>query len=421
MQKAYRNTMFACYNGFVTQAIINNLAPLLFVIFQEQFNISLEKISFLILLNFSVQLLVDGLCIKFADRIGYRPLIVAAHILCALGLVFLSVLPFALGYAGLLIAVVTYAAGGGIIEVLVSPIADAIPKANNPASMSLLHSFYCWGHVAVVILTTVALRFIGSNAWPVLPVLWAIIPVANAFRFGKVPIIMPTVEKRVSIRSLLSNQYFLLAILLMIASGASEQAMSQWASFFAEKGLYVSKMAGDLLGPCLFAVLMGAGRVLFGTYGKKMKETKALSFCAVLCVLCYLITSLSTDPPLALVGCAVTGFSISLMWPGMISFSAHRFEGGGTAMFSLLALGGDIGCAIGPWMTGIVSAVAQKSERIVAIGAEKGLDAMQTGLKTGLLMAIVFPVLFIVGMVLFSRRETKKIGPPRGSASGAAK
>lgn len=407
MNKTYRDTMFACYNGFITQAIINNLAPLLFVIFQERFDISLEKISLLILINFGTQLLVDGLCVKFADRIGYRPLIVAAHIFCVAGLFFISALPHFIGYAGFLIAVITYAIGGGIIEVLVNPIADALPKNANPASMSLLHSFYCFGHVAVVILTTVAIAIVGDDAWPALPVLWAIIPLLNAYRFLKVPFATPAEEKTVSIRALLSDRFFLLAILLMICAGASEQAMSQWASLFAEKGLHVSKMLGDLLGPCLFALLMGAGRALFGMAGEKMKINNALSASAVLCVLCYLSTSLTASAPLALIGCAVTGLSVSLMWPGVISFSARRFAGGGTAMFSLLALGGDIGCSIGPYLTGIISAAAQKSKWILSIGAQKGLDVMQTGLKSGLFVAVIFPTLLLVGMLLFRRRDAK--------------
>lgn len=406
-KKTYRNTMHACYQGFITQAIINNLAPLLFVIFQEQFSISIQMISWLILLNFGTQLIVDGLCIKFADVIGYRPLIVASHVLCALGLIFLSILPGMLGYTGLVIAVITYAIGGGIIEVLSNPIADSLPGEAKTASMSLLHSFYCWGHVAVVIFTTLALLVIGTNAWAILPILWAIVPAVNVYNFLKVPIITPSESEKIPLRSLLSNHYFLLAILMMICAGASEQAMSQWASLFAEKGLHVSKVMGDLLGPCLFAILMGIGRVFFGIYGEKVNLSRSLTLCAALCIGCYLVTSLVVSPLVALIGCAVTGFSVSLMWPGMLSLSARTFSGGGTAMFSLLALGGDVGCSVGPWITGIASEIAQKSEWILSIGVRNGLDALQTGLKSGLLVAVIFPVLLLAG--LYGMQSSKAV------------
>jgi len=317
-------------------------------------------------------------------------------------------LPHVLGYAGLLIAVMTYAIGGGITDVLLNPIADALPKGDNAASMSLVHSFYCWGHVAVVLLTTLAMRVIGADAWPVLPVLWAAVPLINAYRFAKVPIVKPAEEKLVSVKALLFNRFFLLALILMIASGASELAMSQWVSLFAEKGLRVSKVLGDLLGPCLFAVFMGTGRVLFGKYGQKINIQKALSYSAVLCILCYAVASISLNPLVALAGCALTGLSVSLMWPGMVSFSARRFTGGGTAMFSLLAMGGHIGCSIGPWMTGVVSAAAENWRWVVSIGERQGLDAMQTGLKSGLLLAAIFPLALLIGMFLFRRAEVEK-------------
>ncbi len=402
--------MRACYLSFISQAIINNLAPLLFVIFQDRFAISLEKIGWLIMINFGTQLVVDGLSVRYADRIGHRPLVVGAHALCAVGLVLLSVLPSVMAspFEGLVIAVITYAIGGGLIEVLASPIADALPGDAKSSSMSLLHSFYCWGHVGVVIVTTALLAAIGADAWWVLPLVWALVPAYNAVNFTRVPLAPGAPEsERMPLKRLLTSPVFLLAILLMICSGASEQAMSQWASLFAEKGLNVSKVMGDLLGPCLFAVLMGLGRVLFGIFGEKVRLTRTLVLCAGLCVVCYLTASLAQSPLLALIGCALTGFSVSLMWPGMLSLSARSFAGGGTAMFSLLALGGDVGCSIGPWLTGVVSDVAQGSRRLLSIGAEAGLSALQTGLKAGLLVAIVFPLMLLAGVLLFQHAMRK--------------
>ena len=383
-----RHTMGACYLAFVSQAIINNLAPLLFVVFQDAYDISLAEIGRLIMINFGTQLVVDGLSVKFADRIGHRRLMVAAHVFCSAGLVLLSVLPNALAspYAGLVIAVVTYAVGGGLIEVLASPIADALPGEAKAASMSLLHAFYCWGHVMVVVVTTALLAVIGSGAWYVLPVLWAVVPAVNVLNFARVPL-MPAVaeQERLPLKKLLTSKLFILAILLMICSGASEQAMSQWASLFAERGLGVSKVMGDLLGPCLFAICMGVGRTLFGVLGERIRLSRALVGCAVLCVACYLVAALAKNPFLALLGCAVTGFAVSLMWPGVLSLSARTFPMGGTAVFSLLALGGDIGCAVGPWLTGAVS------------------DVAQSGLRGGLLVAVLFPLGLAAGVLLFVR------------------
>lgn len=409
-QWTYRGTMLACYQGIISQAIINNLAPLLFVIFQDRFDISLERIGLLIMINFGTQLIVDALSVQFADKIGHRPLMVGAHIACALGLVFLSVLPNALPspYLGLVLAVITYAIGGGLIEVLVSPIVDSLPGDAKTSAMSLLHSFYCWGHVAVVLLTTAMLALFGQGLWYILPLVWAIVPAANIFNFSKVPLAPQISEhERIPLRRLMTNKIFLLAILMMICSGASEQAMSQWASLFAEKGLQVSKTLGDLLGPCMFAVCMGIGRTLFGIWGEKIRLSRALAACAALCVACYLVTALSANPFVALVGCAVTGFSVSLMWPGMISLSARMFTTGGTALFALLALGGDLGCSVGPWLTGIVSGAAQNMQRVMQLGAEAGLDALQTGLKAGLLAAVIFPLALLAGIWAFRRRTDR--------------
>lgn len=412
--KTYAHTRRACYVSFVSQAIINNLAPLLFVTFQDLFSISFEAIGLLIMVNFGVQLIVDALSARFADRIGHRPLIMFAHGMCTLGLLLLAILPGALAspYAGLMLAVVIYAIGGGLIEVLASPIVDALPGDQKAGSMSLVHSFYCWGHVAVVLLTTVFLRVFGEGRWQILPVFWAIVPFLNMLRFASVPLAPPLHEtERVPLRRLLSSRLFLLAVFLMICAGASEQAMSQWASLFAEKGLQVSKTTGDLLGPCLFAALMGLGRVLFSLFDGKIRLTRALSLCAGSSIACYLAASLFSHPLPALLGCAMAGLAVSLMWPGMVSLGARTFPGAGTALFSLLALGGDIGCSLGPWLTGVVSDAAQKSSAIVSMGAGAGLTAVQTGLKSGLLVAVLFPTMMIVGLFVMARANAR--GPER--------
>ena len=313
MNKTYAHTSRACYLSFISQAIVINLAPLLFVVFQDQFNVTLEQIGMLILITFVVSMTVAALMVRWADRIGHRPLMVCAHSLCAAGLVGLSVLPRVLSgspYTGLVIATLVYGTGSGLIEVLASPIVDSLPGERKAASMSLMHSFYCWGHVIVVLLTTALLALFGTGGWHWLPILWAIVPAYNAWCFLSVPLASELPEsERMPLKKLLMNRLFLLAILLMICAGASEQAMSQWVSLFAERGLGVSKVMGDLLGPCLFAVLMGLGRVLYGIFGDKIRLTLSLMLSSAFCVVCYLVASLVSDPLIALIGCAACGFS----------------------------------------------------------------------------------------------------------------
>jgi MFS family permease len=381
---SYRHTLAASYFGYVTQAIVNNLGPLLFLTFQRQFGLSLGNLALLVSLNFAVQLLVDMAAVRHVDRIGYRAAAVAASIFSAVGLVSLGILPFVLpnAYAGLVIATVINALGGGLLEVIISPIVEALPNDNKAAAMSLLHSFYCWGYACVILLSTLYFNLAGITNWRYLPMLWALIPLGNIFLFSLVPLRTLTGENDtpVPVRSLFTKRAFLLLLLIMICSGASEQAMSQWASFFAEAGLKVSKTTGDLLGPCAFAVLMGTVRVFFGLKEEAVKLTRVLAGAGILCVASYLVTVFSPFPLLSLAGCAVCGFSVGILWPGTFSLASKIFPRGGTAMFAILALAGDAGCASGPALVGLVMNAAV--------------------LKTGLLTAAVFPLLLVCGVGL---------------------
>jgi fucose permease len=388
-QLSYRHTLAASYLGYVSQAIVNNLGPLLFLTFQRRFQVSLSDLALLISMNFGVQLLVDLLAAHFIDRIGYRRAAVAAHICCAIGLVSMGILPFALPdpYLGLVIAVFINALGGGLIEVIISPIVEALPGDRKAASMSLLHSFYCWGHVAVVLLSTLYFTLVGIESWRYLPMLWALLPLGNVFLFAGVPMKTLTDESASAqpLGSLMKRRIFLLLFLMMICSGASEQAMSQWASFFAEAGLGVSKTLGDLLGPCAFAVLMGLSRLFFGLQRGQFKLERILLISGGLCIAAYLITVFSPFPLLSLVGCAVCGLSVGVMWPGTFSLSSRIFPLGGAAMFAILALAGDVGCGSGPGLVGLVM--------------------NGTTLKTGLLAALIFPLLLAGGACLLGRRK----------------
>ena len=379
----YTHTIYASYLGYITQAIVNNFAPLLFLTFQQDYSLTLDKITLITTLNFATQLLIDLIATKYVDRIGYRPCVVAAHVFAAAGLcgmaVFTAVLPSA--YIGLLISVVLYAIGGGIIEVLISPIVEACPTEKKEAAMSLLHSFYCWGHVGVVLLSTAFFAVFGVRNWKVLAFLFALVPLFNVWYFMKVPIYTIVSEQdQMPLASLLHQKVFWLLMVIMVCAGASEQAMSQWSSAFAESALSVSKTIGDLAGPCAFAILMGTARALYGKYSDKLPLQKFMILSAVLCIGCYLVAVFAGSPFMGLVGCAVCGFSVGIFWPGTFSVAAIHLPTAGTAMYALMALAGDVGCSAGPTVVGMVANMSGDN------------------LKAGLFVAIVFPVVILLGI-----------------------
>jgi len=403
----YKHTLYASYLGYVTQAIVNNLPPLLFIVFSRNFGVSLEKIGLLVSINFGVQIVTDWACAHFLDKIGYRAAAVIAHALCVLGLLLLGVLPRVMDpYLGLVIAMVLNAVGGGMIEVLISPIVQSLPGDKKAASMSLLHSFYCWGQTAVVLLSTLYFVTAGLSHWPYLAAIWALVPLFNLFFFLKVPL-APVVEEGEGMRlfALFSRGAFWLLFLLMVTAGASEQAMAQWASLFAEWGLGVTKTMGDLLGPCAFAILMGLSRVFFGSKGAHLPLTRVLAGSALMCVASYLLAVFAPLPILSLVGCALTGLSVGAMWPATISLSARAFPQGGTAMFAMLALAGDLGCSGGPGLVGVVSNQVQAGARWAAALFQSG---EQAALKAGLLAAVAFPVLMVLAVALVKALRRKE-------------
>lgn len=386
MSNQYNKTITACFVGYIVQAIVNNFTPLLFLFFQRNYHVPLSQITLLVTFNFGIQLLVDLLSVGFVDKIGYRASMILAHAFSALGLMLLTVLPEILPvpFAGILIAVMIYAVGGGLLEVLVSPVVEACPSDNKEKAMSMLHSFYCWGHVGVVLLSTVFFRAAGIENWKILAFLWALVPLGNAFAFLKVPIapLMEEGETGLRLKELFGIKVFWVLLVMMICAGASEQAVSQWASTFAEKGLGISKTAGDLAGPMAFAVLMGASRAFYGKYGDRIDLDRFMIYSSILCILAYLGISLIPVPQLSLAACAVCGLSVGIMWPGTFSKASKALPRGGTAMFALLALGGDVGCSGGPTLVGFVS------------------GALGDNLKMGVLAGIIFPVLLLTGIVL---------------------
>ena len=393
MKNKYQNTVYVCFVGYIVQAIVNNFVPLLFLTFEKSYNIPLSKITMLITFNFGIQLVIDLLSAKFVDRIGYRISIVLAHVFSAAGLISLVILPDVLpdAFTGIFISVVIYAVGGGLIEVLISPIVESCPSDNKEKAMSLLHSFYCWGHVAVVLLSTLFFKVCGIQNWKVMALIWAVVPIINGIAFTRVPIasLIEDGESGMTIKELCMNKTFWILMLMMLCAGASEQGVSQWASTFAEQGLGVSKVVGDLAGPMAFAVLMGSARTFYGRWGDRINLDKFMIGSSLLCIMSYLCISLAPSAFVSLIGCSVCGFSVGIMWPGSFSKASSALRNGGTSLFALLALAGDVGCSGGPTLVGFVSSLASDD------------------LKRGILAGVIFPVLLLVGILFLRKKNTK--------------
>jgi len=395
MKNNYKMTMYACFIGYVVQAVVNSFVPLLFVTFQTEYHIPLTQITLLITVNFVIQLVVDLLSAGFVDKIGYRASAIIAHACAGTGIFLLTILPelFSNPFYGILLAVMVYAIGGGLIEVLISPILEACPTDNKESAMSLLHSFYCWGCTGVVLLSTLFFALFGTSHWKILALIWVLLPAANLILFTKVPIysLHEEGESGMSISELFRVKVFWLLMAMMLCAGASEQAVSQWASTFAEKGLHIQKTVGDLVGPMMFSVLMGLSRLIYGKYGEKLNLDRFMKGSCVLCVASYLCISLVPVPIVGLIGCSICGFSVGIMWPGTFSKASAAIKRGGTVLFAMLALAGDLGCSGGPTLVGFVS------------------SAFSGNLRLGILTAIVFPVLLFAGLCTFSRLVVKNV------------
>ena len=385
LQKKYNKTLLACYLGFITQAITANFTPLLFLMFNKNYGVSLGKIALIPAVFFMTQLVVDIICVRAVDKIGYRKCIITSCLCSAAGLILLAFLPelFPDPFVGIIISVVVYAIGSGLVEVLGSPIVEACPFDHKEAVMSLLHSFYCWGSVGVIVISTLFFKFVGIDNWKILSCIWAVIPLYNIYNFATCPIEQPNGgEKGLGLVELFKLPLFWISIILMICAGASELSMAQWASAFAESALGLSKNIGDLAGPCLFAVAMGTVRAIFGKVGHKMNLMRFMIFSGALCVVSYLLSSLSENPMLGLLGCILCGCSVAIMWPGTISICSPRIPKGGTALFAMLAMSGDLGGAAGPAIVGNIS------------------QAFSNNLKAGLLAGTIFPLVLIVMILL---------------------
>ena len=402
MTITYKQTKIACYLGYITQAIVNNLAPLLFVTFNRDFGIGLSKLGTLVVVNFIIQISVDLLSTQIISKIGMRGACLLAHMMSVAGLVLMGTLPMMLNntFTALIIALVCCAVGGGLIEVIISPVIEAVPSENKASQMALLHSFYSWGQVAVVLLSTLYFVTIGIDKWFILPVIFAAIPFLNIFLFIKAPLAQLVEDGReMNIPSLIKTRILWIMLLFMVCSGASEMAISQWSSLLAELGLGISKTLGDILGPCLFAFLMGISRMLFGFKVNDKNLKQSLMICALGCVLSFALVAFSKVPMLSLIGCGLSGFFVGVMWPGIYSLSSSILPKGGTSMFMLLALAGDIGCSSGSGLVGYVSDIVKRKGHSIFESIVSFSDNTQLGLKTGIIISMAFPLVLFIGVV----------------------
>ena len=381
------HTIIACFIGYIVQAVVNNFAPLLFLTFQSDYGVPLGQIAMLTAINFTVQLVTDAVSPAVIKRVGYRAAAVTAHFLAAAGILLMAFLPEVMPpFAGLLLASCIYAVGGGLIEVIISPIVQSCPGDKKEAAMSLLHSFYCWGHLGVVLISSGSFALFGAGHWQLLAVAWAAVPVFNLFFFLRVPMYSPEEdgEGGMGLRGLFGQKIFWVLLLLMFCAGSSEQAMSQWASAFAESALGLSKAMGDLAGPCTFALCMGLARAFYAKKADRLKLSRYMVFCGVLSIGGYVLASLGL-PLLGMLGCGVCGFAVGVLWPGTFSAAAAALPAGGTAMYAFLALAGDLGCASGPAAAGAVA------------------DASGGNLQPAMAFSVVFPVMLLVGIWLYRR------------------
>ena len=388
MDFKYKATRVACYIGYIVQAIINNFLPILFIALQDVYGLGYEKLARLMVFNFATQIITDIVTPKITAKIGYKNTVVMCHFCAALGLALLGILPKLISpYIAIIVSIIIYAFGSGLIEVIVSPIIEMLPTENKSGNMSILHSFYCWGQAFTIIGTTLLLKIFGYSLWAFVPVIWAIIPFINMFFFMGVPIVEPPKEaRRTGLRTLLKNKRFLIFMVMMLCAGATEIAMAEWASMFVQKGLGVSKVVGDLAGPCAFALFMGLGRMWYAFVSAKVDFRKTLIVLSSVCFICYIAVALSNIPWISLVFCAICGFTVSITWPGIYSAGAKEFKEGSSVMFSVFAMCGDTGCCLGPWVLGIV--------------------ADNFGLKMGFGVNSVFAVILIIACILLGKNKT---------------
>lgn len=407
---SYRSTIYASYLGFVILATVVNLTPILFIPLREQFGLTFEQMGRLVFINFITQVATDLYFSRLVDKHGFRPFIVLAQVMAFLGFGVFAIAPriFAQPYVGFMVATVIFSCGGGLLELLVSPIVNAIPTDEKASAMNLLHSFYAWGQVAVVLITTLLLLVLGSQSWPWIIMGWMVLPVINFFLFLRVPLApMVPEEHRMPMIALLRSRFFAMILIAIATAGASELVMAQWTSTFMEKALNLPKIVGDVAGVTMFAFMLGVGRALYGKYGAKLNLQSVMIAGTALAFFCYLVVAFSPWPLLSLVACALTGLAVSSLWPGSLVIASERFPLAGASMFALLAAGGDTGASVGPWMSGVVADLLPG----LVNNLPAGIAPEEIGLRAGMLLGAIFPLAMFACMRWIMAQQQPKAAP----------
>ncbi|HKL57172.1 MAG TPA: MFS transporter [Sphaerochaeta sp.] len=406
----YKSTIRACYLGNFVGALICNLAPLLYITFMSEFSLSFEQVGRLTLLNFFTQIVADIVFSRPVDKYGIRPFITLGHALAFIGLLMLAFSPRlfpANPYVGLMVATVVYSSGGGLFELLLSAIVQGIPNDSKERAMSLLHSFYAWGFIVVIVGTTLMLHLFGRENWPFVVLVWSIMPLVNFFNFMRVPIAPPVAEEhRTKIKTLFNSKYFLLVVFGIAVGGATEVSMSQWTSAFVESALLLPKAVGDLVGLCMFALFLGIGRAIYGKYGDRLPVWKAMFYGSLLCILCYLVAAASPWPLVSLFACTLTGLGSSLLWPGSVVIGAKHFPLAGASLFAMLAAAGDGGASVGPWLIGLTADINPTLVKILPW--MRSLGEGETALRSGMLIGVIFPTLMALTLLVLKAEDARQ-------------
>lgn len=393
--KSYQLTTISCFVGIFCQAVSSNITAILFIPLMTLYGLSYVHLGLLVGINFTTQVLVDIIASRLVDRYGFRVFVLPSDILAVIGLVLFGLTPVLFDniLTGLVFSTIIFSASCGLQEVMLSPIVNAIPHNDKGPAMALMHSFYAWGQVATIIITTLFLFFFGIENWQVIVFLWALVPLVNFFMFLAAP--FPGViheNQRMTMRDLILKPFYLVALLAIMGGAATELVMNQWSSTFSEKVLELPKVTGDILGMCGFAVFLGLGRVLYGRYGSKINMNNVLVGSAAAAVVCYIAVAISPLPAISLAACAVCGLAASLLWPGTLVITAEKYPLAGAWIFAILAAAGDIGAASGPFAAGVITDLTRQMPSILQFAASLQLLPDQFAIRIAILLSAIFPL-----------------------------
>lgn len=411
MEKNDKRVKLACYATNITMSVIGNLSPLLFLTFRSLYDISYSLLGLLILINFCTQLCVDLIFSFFSHKFNIALTVKLTPVIAFVGLGFYALSPILFSqniYLGLVLSTIVFSAASGLAEVLISPVIAALPSENPEREMSKLHSVYAWGVVFVILVGTLFLLFCGGTNWQWLAAIFMLVPMLAACLFftAKLPV-LETPERVSGALALLKNKKLWLCFFGIFLGGASECTMGQWSSSYLEQALGLEKVWGDIFGVAMFAVALGLGRTLYGKFGKNIE--KVLFLGGLGAAVCYLVAAISNIPLLGLIACALTGFCVSMLWPGSLIVASERVPQGGVFVYAMMAAGGDLGASVAPQLVGIVTDAVSQNAAAAEFAVELGITSEQLGMKTGMLLGAVFPIIAVFVYLVLMKTKKKSL------------